>query len=324
MKRVISSLSSALALSAALALAAPAFAADKISLRLPWLLNVQSAGYVMAKDKGFYADAGLDVDIMPGGPNLNSTALVASGANTFGTNDVSQILLGDANGMDLVMVGACFQRHPAGVVSLAKSGIQKPADLIGKTLAYNEGGPWTLTKAMLAKAGVPLDKIKLVVSPSDQLLVNGSVDAKTGFVINEAVALDLQGHKTSSLLPSDFGVGTYAEVIFAARKTVEASPDLVKRFVAATQKGYDYAYAHKDETVKAITGLNNLLDPVQQAKQLELQESYVYTDFSRAKGACAFDGTVIGETEKTLREFGDLKADVDVSKVYSTAFIPSK
>ncbi|ACM30822.1 ABC transporter substrate-binding protein [Agrobacterium rhizogenes] len=317
-------LSAALTLTAVIALSAPALAADKVSLRLPWLLNVQSAGYVMAKEKGFYADAGLDVDIMPGGPNLNSTALVASGANTFGTNDVGQILLGDANGMDLVMVAACFQRHPAGVVSLEKNGIRKPTDLIGKTLAYNEGGPWTLTKAMLAKAGVPLEKIKLVVSPSDQLLVNGSVDAKTDFVINEAVALDLQGHKTSALLPSDFGVSTYAEVIFAARRTVEGSPDLVKRFVAATQRGYDYAYTHKDETVKAIVSLNNQLDPVQQARQLELQESYVYTDFSRAKGVCAFDGTVIGETEETLRDFGGLKTGVDVSKTYSTEFVPAK
>jgi len=321
--------SCAYALFAALMLApvvvsAPALAADKVSLRLPWLLNVQSAGYVMAREKGFYADAGLDVDIMPGGPNLNSTALVASGANTFGTNDVGQILLGDANGMDLVMVAACFQKHPAGVVSLEKSDIRKPADLVGKTLAYNEGGPWSLTKAMLAKAGVPLEKIKLVVSPSDQLLVNGSVDAKTGFVINEAVALDLQGHKTSTLLPSDFGISTYAEVIFAARRTVDGNPDLVKRFVAATQKGYDYAYAHKDETVKTVVGLNNQLDPVQQAKQMELQESFVYTDFSRARGACAFDGAVIAETEKTLREFGDLKSAVDVSKTYSTEFIPPK
>jgi NitT/TauT family transport system substrate-binding protein len=324
MRLITKTLSTALILTAVVALSAPAYAADKVSLRLPWLLNVQSAGYVMAQEKGFYANSGLDVDILPGGPNLNSTALVASGANTFGTNDVGQVLLGDANGMDLIMVAACFQRHPGGIVSLEKSGIKKPTDLIGKTVAYNEGGPWTLTKAMLAKAGVPLDKIKLVVSPSDQLLVNGSVDAKTGFVINEAVALDLQGHKTSVLLPSDFGVSTYAEVIFAARETVVSNPDLVKRFVAATQQGYDYAYAHKDETVKAIIGLNNQLDPAQQAKQLELQEGYVYTDFSRAKGTCALDGAVINETEKTLRQFGDLKADVDISKVYSTDFIASK
>lgn len=309
---------------ACLSTAVPASSADEVSLRLPWLLNVQSAGYVMAKKQGFYEQAGLNVDIMAGGPNLNSTALVASGANTFGTNDVSQIILGAANGMDLVMVGACFQRHPGGVISLASETIEKPKDLVGKKLAYNEGGPWVLTRAMLAKAGVALDQVQLVVSPSTELLLNGSVDAKTGFAINEAVALDLQGQKTSVLLPSDYGVQTYAEVIFTTRKIVDENPDLVKRFVAATQKGYDYAFAHQEETVTAVLELNNQLDPKQQAEQLKLQESYVYTDFTKASGACAFDGDVIRETKATLMEFGGLTTDVDVETLYSTDFVPHK
>lgn len=325
MKNGAQKLAAAILLSGTCLLSAmPVFAADDISLRLPWLLNVQSAGYVMAKEQGFYEEAGLNVEIMPGGPNLNSTALVASGANTFGTNDVSQIILGVANGMDLVMVGACFQRHPGGVISLASSHIREPKDLAGKKLAYSEGGPWVLTQAMLAKAGVALDQVELVVSPSTELLLNGAVDAKTGFAINEAVALDLQGQETSVLLPSDYGVRTYAEVIFTTRKIVEENPDLVKRFVTATQKGYDYAYAHKDETVAAILQLNGQLDPKQQAEQLRLQEGYVYTDFTKAKGACAFDGSVIRETMATLREFGSLASDLDVDALYSTDFIPSK
>ncbi|BCH25365.1 ABC transporter substrate-binding protein [Mesorhizobium sp. L-8-10] len=299
-------------------------AADDISLRLPWLLNVQSAGYIMAKNKGFYDEAGLNVEIMPGGPNLNSTALVASGANTFGTNDVGQIALGAANGMDLVMVAACFQRHAGGVIALASSDIKEPADLAGKKLAYNEGGPWVLTKAMLAKAGVPLDQISLVVSPSSELLMNGSVDAKTGFAINEAVAIELKGKKTSVILPSDYGVSAYLEVVFTTRKTVEENPDLVKRFVAATKKGYDYAYQHKDETVATVVALNNQLDPVQQTAQLALQESYVYTDYSRKNGTCSFDPAVVKETVETLREFGGLKGDLDVDKLYSTEFIAAR
>jgi NitT/TauT family transport system substrate-binding protein len=307
-----------------LALAPATWAADNVSLRLPWLLNVQSAGYVMAKQKGFYDAAGLTVDILPGGPNLNSTALVASGANTFGTTDVGQIVLGAANGMELEMVGACFQRHAGGVIALASSGIKKPADLVGKKLAYNEGGPWVLTKAMLAKAGVPLDKIELVVSPSTELLVNGSVDAKTGFAINEAVAVQLQGKETSVILPSDYGVSSYLEVIFTTPKLVKENPDLVRRFVEATKKGYDYAYQHQAETVDAVVALNNQLDPAQQKAQLALQESYVYTDFSKTNGTCAFDPQVIRDTVTTLKEFGDLKSDVDVEKLYTTEFIKAK
>lgn len=305
------------------ALVAPAHAED-VTLRLPWILNVQGAGYVMALEKGFYKEAGLDVEIMPGGPNLNSTALVASGANTFGTHDVTGLLLGAAQGMDLVAVGACFQRHPGGVISVASSGIKEPKDLVGKTLAYSEGGPWLLVKAMLAREGVSLDDIKLVVSPSTELLINGNVDAKTGFTVNEPIAVELAGIPTNIILPSDFGVKTNAEVIFTTRAYLAEHPDTVRSFVEATVRGYEYAYANPDETVAAVVKRNDQLDPVQQREQLRRQESYVYTEFTREKGPCAFDTAVFADTKAVLMEFTDYKSDVDPDTLYSTDFVPTR
>ena len=291
-----------------------------ISLRLPWLLNVQGAGYVMAKEKGFYEEVGLNVEIVPGGPNLNSTALVATGANTFGTNDVNGIIMGQNQGMDLVMVAACFQRHPAGVISLAEDNINEPADLVGKTLAYTEGGPWTLTKAMLAKAGVSLEDIELVVSPSTELLINRNVDAKTGFTVNEPIAVELAGLPTSVMLPSDFGIETYAEVIFTTRDFAENNPEIVAAFVEASIRGYEYAYANKEETVQTVTSINNQLDPVQQTEQLSRQESYVFTDAP----LCDLDGAVVASTMDVLKEFAGLETDLDPSTLYTTEFLPQR
>ncbi|ROT97826.1 ABC transporter substrate-binding protein [Histidinibacterium lentulum] len=317
----------AFALAGLMSAAAPAALAqdlEDVTLRLPWLLNVQAAGYVMALDQGYYEEAGLDVEILPGGPNLNSTALVASGANTFGTNDVNGILLGAAQGMDLVMVAACFQRHPAGVITVADEGIREPADLVGKTLAYNEGGPWTLTQAMLAAAGVSLDDIDLVVSPSTELLINGDVDAKTGFTVNEPIAVELAGIETYILLPSDYGVNTNAEAIFTTREFLEANPETVQAFVDATVRGYAYAYENPEETVATVLEFNDQLDPVQQAEQLRRQESYVFTDFTRENGACAFDTAVVEDTLQILREFTGYDADIDPATIYSAEFVPTK
>ena len=314
---------------AALALAATALtplaatAAD-ISLRLPWILNVQGAGYVMAKEKGFYEEAGLNVTIEPGGPNLNSTALVAAGANTFGTNDVNGIIMGANQGMDLVMVAACFQRHPAGVITLAESGIREPADLAGKTLAYTEGGPWTLTRAMLARAGVDLASINLVVSPSTELLINRNVDAKTGFTVNEPIAVELAGLPTHLLVPADWGIQTYAEVIFTTRDFLEANPDTVRDFVAASIRGYEYAYANPEETVATVTGINNQLDPVQQTEQLRRQVDYIFTADTEEKGLCTIDPTVIADTMEVLKEFAGLETTLDVSTLYSLDFLPAE
>lgn len=300
-----------------LATGAMAQTAD-VTLRLPWLLNVQAAGYVMAAEQGFYQDAGLNVEILPGGPNLNSTALVASGANTFGTNDVNGIILGQNQGMDLIMVAACFQRHPGGVITLAEDNIDEPADLVGKTLAYNEGGPWTLTQAMLARAGVSLDDIDLVVSPSTELLINGNVDAKTGFTVNEPIAVELAGLPTSVMLPSDFGIETYAEVIFTTRSFADANPEIVSAFVDATIKGYEYAYDHQQEAVAAVLAINNQLDPAQQAEQLARQESYIFTDAP----VCSLDGSVVAGTMDILTEFAGLETDLDPETLYTTQFLP--
>lgn len=319
-KMPIIRLAAALGLAASTSFIASAAAAQEsdISLRLPWLLNVQAAGYVMALEKGFYEEAGLNVEILPGGPNLNSTALVASGANTFGTNDVNGIIMGQNQGMDLIMVAACFQRHPGGVITLAEDEINEPADLVGKTLAYNEGGPWTLTKAMLAAAGVSLDDIDLVVSPSTELLINRNVDAKTGFTVNEPIAVELAGLPTSVMLPSDFGIETYAEVIFTTRAFADANPETVSAFVAATIQGYEYAYANREETVETVLSINNQLDPVQQTEQLNRQESYIFT----GAPVCDLDGSVVSGTMDVLIEFANLVTELDPETLYTTEFLP--
>ncbi|MEC7764334.1 MAG: ABC transporter substrate-binding protein [Pseudomonadota bacterium] len=310
-----------IAVAATLGSMTTAQAQEEISLRLPWLLNVQAAGYVMADAKGFYEEAGLDVEILPGGPNLNSTALVASGANTFGTNDVNGIVMGVQEQMDLVMVAACFQKHPAGVITLAAENIAEPADLVGKKLAYNEGGPWTLTKAMLGREGVSLDDIELIVSPSTELLINGNVDAKTGFTVNEPIAVELAGIETSVLLPSDYGVDTSAEAIFTTRAFAEENPELVQAFVDATIRGYDYAYANQEETVQTVLEYNNQLDPAQQTEQLRRQESYVFDDFATEHGACAYKTNVVADTIEVLNTYGGMEITVDPASVYSTEFV---
>jgi ABC-type nitrate/sulfonate/bicarbonate transport system substrate-binding protein len=220
--------------------------------------------------------------------------------------------------MDLVMVAACFQRHPGGVITLAEDNINEPADLVGKTLAYNEGGPWTLTQAMLARAGVSLDDIDLVVSPSTELLINGNVDAKTGFTVNEPIAVELAGLPTSVMLPSDFGIETYAEVIFTTRAFADSNPEIVSAFVEATIRGYEYAYDHQEEAVEAVLAINNQLDPAQQAEQLARQESYVFTDAP----VCNLDGSVVAGTMDILTEFAGLQTDLDPETLYTTEFLP--
>lgn len=307
------------ALAAAL-VASAAPAAEKISLRVSWLMNVQNAGYVMAKEKGFYGREGLDVSLMPGGPNINSTTMVASGQNTFGTNDVSAVLYGNAQDMDLAIVGACFQKTPAGVLSLAASGVRTPKDLEGKTLAYNEGGPWHYTRAMLAKAGVDMSKVRTVVAIGNEVLMNGTVHAKTAFVVNEPIALELQGYPTATLAAADYGVHAYAEVVFTQARTVATRPEVVRGFMRATAQGWDYALKNQDEAVAAVLALNPTLKPEQQKRQLALQESFIRSAHTERHGLCSFEPAKVGEAAQILTTYGGLKAGLPVERMLQPQF----
>lgn len=321
-------LSSRLALSAATAAfvglpgAASAQDLTEVSLRLAWLENVQAAAYIVALEKGFYEEEGLDLTIYPGGPNINSAAMVAAGQHEFGTNDTAQVIFGKGQGMDLVTVATCFQKHPAGVLSLAESGIEEPADLIGKTLAYNEGGPWVFTQAMLAMAGVDISEVNTVVALGNEVLMNGTVDAKTSFIVNEPVAVELAGFETNVLVPYDYGVRAAAEAIFVHEDYLAENPEIVEAFLRATIRGYEYAYANREETVEIVLARNNQLDAEQQIRQLDRQYDHVFTETAMENGLCSFTLEDIAITQDILLEYGGLEEPVDVSTIADPSFLP--
>jgi len=311
-------------LAGAIGAAAPAAAQDlaEVSLRLAWIENVQAAAYIVALEKGFYEEEGLAVEIYPGGPNINSAAMVAAGQHEFGTNDTAQVIFGKAQGMDLVTIATCFHKHPAGVLVLADSGIREPADLVGRTLAYNEGGPWTFTQAMLAKQGVDVEDVDTVVAIGNEVLMNGTVDAKTAFVVNEPIAVELAGFETHVLVPYDYGVRAAAEAIFATADFIDEHPEVVRGFLAATVRGYEYAYANREEALEIVLARNDQLDPEQQRRQLDRQYEHIFTEKAEADGVCSFTEEDIAETQDILLEYGGLETPVDVSEIADPSFLP--
>lgn len=309
--------------SLALLLSAPsAFALEKVSLRLPWILNVQAAAYIMAKEKGFYEAEGLDVEIRPGGPQINPNQLVATGQDTFGANDYPNLIVGSSQGMPLMVVAACWQSHPGGVYALKGSGIKEPKDLIGKTLAYDEGGPWILVRAMLKKAGVPLDQIRTIPVSGNEVLMNKSVDARTGFVINGPIAIELAGMETMAFAAADYGVPAAAEVIFTSQQFAKSNPQTVRRFVAATIKGYEYAYANRQETLDVIIRGNGQLNREQQRLQLDRQAPLIFTERAKKEGLCSFSGDDLKQVADILQQFGAMRGTVNVDAMYSKEFLP--
>ena len=298
---------------------------DVVSLRLPWIKNAQFAGPLVAEYKGFYKELGIDITIRAGGADVNSIPLVAAGQDTFGIHDTASLIFARGQQMPLVTLATVFQKHPGGVLTLKKSGIKEPKDFIGKTFGYNEGGPWTLTKAMFKIEGVSLDSIKLIAVPFGiSSLITDKVDGKTCYTTNEPVAAELEGFEVNVLLPYDYGVKTASEAIFTTEKLIKENPDLVRRFVEATLRGWAYAIDNKEEAIDIVIEANLMLDPEHQKMQFERQLSHIWTPESIMYGIGWMSRDTWVQTQEILLEFGGLSKPIDIDKVFTLDFLPRK
>src|SRR5471030_2636402 len=132
-----------------------AHAADAVTVRLKWFNQAQFAGYYVAKEKGYYQEAGLEVSIQPGGPDFPAIQMVAGGNEQFGVTSADQILVARGKGVPVVAVAVLYRKSPFVLFSLKQSGIDKPEKFREKKIGVKLGGNEELIyRAMLGKAVV--------------------------------------------------------------------------------------------------------------------------------------------------------------------------
>ena len=239
--------------------AVPAFAQDKIVLQLKWDHQAQFAGYCAALWQGFYADAGLDVEIrsafQPGGRVLPATE-VLEGRADFGIG-AADLLLTINKGAPLIIASSVLQHSGFGIVTLEQSGISSPADLVGLRVATRES---SVTRAeldaVLAAEGVDISLVKWVevgAGEEAQLLSEGKIDAYMGFWPASRWRLLELGLSPRFLRPAMYGVDFYGDAIFTTFRLADENPELVRRFVAASLQGWHFHAEHPEEVADRIT-----------------------------------------------------------------------
>jgi NitT/TauT family transport system substrate-binding protein len=303
-----------------------ASAAENVSVRLKWLPQAQFAGFYVAKAKGFYDAASLDVTINPGGPNLNSEALVSAGSDTFGVGGgADSIMAARTKNLPIVALALPFQLSPNTLVARKTSGIKGPKDFRGKKVAtFFTGAQYTLY-AMLAKVGVPQSEVTIVplgttVSP----FVDGEVDVIMTVSYNTLVTLKSRVKEEDLVLmrPDDFGVASPADPIITSEKVVAEKPQVVQSFLGATLRGWKYAFANKKEAidiVMAAGGSANLVRTHQEAMLAEIERLMLGAG-GKDMGLGVMDKTRIATQQAALVEFKALPAPIDIDKAFVTRF----
>ncbi|KAA0969639.1 ABC transporter substrate-binding protein [Aureimonas fodinaquatilis] len=300
-----------------------ASAAEAVSVRLKWLPQAQFAGVYMAQEKGFYKDAGLDVTINPGGPNIAPETLVASGSDTFGILGGTEVILfSREKGLPLVAVGMLQQISPHAFVAYDDSGIESVQDFKGKRVATWFAGPQYTLFSMLAAEDVDQADVDIVSQPfSMQPFIEKQFDVAMVTTYNELNVLREGGINNIRLFyPGDSGVISQQDAIATSEQMIRDKPEVVQAFVEATLKGWKYAFENKEETIDTVLKSGTGLERRHQELMLDELEKLMVVRRGKDEGLGAIDLESISAVQDNLVAFEGLKAPVDLSAAFDTSF----
>jgi len=221
-----------------------------VTVQLKWYHQFQFAGYYAAQEKGFYREAGLDVRLKEGGPDTHLAEDVASGRAQFGVTDTS-LILERAQGLPVVALGVIFQHSP--LVLLAR-----PQEVAGGLVGL-KGRRIMLTPtdaelmAYLQSQGIGPGMARFLPHSFRLMdLVEGKVEAVSGYATNEPYQLEAIGATYRMFSPRAAGIDFYGDLFFTSEAMVKDHPSDVAAFRAATVRGWQYAMAHPEEVADLI------------------------------------------------------------------------
>ncbi|GHF39486.1 ABC transporter substrate-binding protein [Seohaeicola zhoushanensis] len=263
----------------------PARAADyTIRLQLGWLASNGILGEVMADKLGYFAEEGLALEIVPGGPNIDGVAAVASGANNFGSISSSpSLMLARAAGLPIKCVAAGYQKHPFTYFSLTDSPIRTPQDMIGKKIG-TQGTAQILLRALLAKNNIAEDQVEVVVMGGDMApLMSGQVQAVTGWQTNTN-ALSILGDKRVDMMLWDAGIQLYANPYYTTDAMLDEHSDKVAAAIRAISRGWGAVMADPEAGVDALVERYPNLDKASEMKAVPLVLGFSFNELTKANG----------------------------------------
>ena len=311
--------------------ARPALAQAKlrdVTLRLDWLFQGPNAGFMVAQDKGFYQEVGLNVDIGPGKGSGSTAQLVASKATQFGFSDGFVVGLSVSKGMNIRTVGAIYRRNPTAVIVLANSDIKTPKDLEGKTIGIPPGGTQFQQWPAFVK-GCKLDASKIRVANVDPAgappaLATGQFPAIAGYAQGQVPSVEIRGKKPTRIFwYADCGVIAVSNGIIVHNELIKEDPALIRSFVAASVKGFLYGRRHPDEMIEILRKFSQAIDPAIAMREAELSWATWVTPNTLSKPLGWSSDKDWEETVGVLKQYGGVTDPVEASQLYTNEFVPT-
>ncbi|MEQ2528238.1 myristoyl transferase [Robertmurraya yapensis] len=295
-----------------------------VKLQLKWVPQAQFAGYFVALENGYFEDEGLDVTIVPGGPDIVPEQQVANGAAEIGIGWVASLLPHQEQGLPLVEIAQIYQKSGLLLVSKKDAGINSPADLAGKNIGNWMGGNEFEILALFDKYGLDQNKDLSFVKQGftmDQFLA-GEIDAASAMTYNEYHVVLEQGVPESDLSVIDMneeGVAMLEDNLFANKEWLEDNKEVAAKFIRASIKGWQKAIEDPEAAVDAVmkeaeegsSTREHQLTMMEEVAKLVVPEGF------DSKNIGKIDDEMFKQTADIAHKFGVIKEPVNLDEAYT-------
>jgi NitT/TauT family transport system substrate-binding protein len=311
----------------------PASAEDDVRLRLNWMYYGSHAGFALGLDRGYFEEAGIDLDIRSGNGSGSAHRLVANSDSDFSYGSCGSMVNLASQGAGLVAVAVIDAMGSEAILVRPDAGVKTIADLKGKALLTTaNAGVNTFFPIVLANSGLAEGDITITNVPDGALVSSylqgaGGAVGMLGGIDDKPAEIKANGGESPVIFPySDFGVNQVGYCIVARKEMVEQNPDLVKRFVAATIRSYKAAEADPDAAVNAIGDIvggtmNEDEGKAQSRAVLDVTLGLLYSAANTNKTLGLNVESDWADMVELMKKYNDLDPAADAKSFYTNAFI---
>lgn len=294
----------------------------KVSMALDWFPWSEHVGFFIAKEKGYFADEGLDVELRIPPDPATIIQTIASGRDDFGINTKHDILVAREQGIAVVSIMALYQRPVSALMTLEDSGIKTPKDLADKKVGWT-GVPQheKMMDTILKKYGMSLKDVEMVNVGFDLVpaLIGKQVDAIAfGYWVYESIVSEKQGFPVNIMKIDEYGIPRHYElVVITNEDKLKNSPELVQKLVKAVKRGYEDAIKDPESAVQLLKKTNPEVDINIERRSTELQIPL----WKSEKGFGWQEEQKWVEFAQWMKDNGLLSKDVDATKAFTNRFV---
>ncbi|MDM8550265.1 ABC transporter substrate-binding protein [Desulfobacterales bacterium HSG2] len=293
-----------------------------MTIRLNWVTNVQFAGVLLAKERGWYEEQGIDLTIKGWEQGISSIDEVLAGKAQVGVIEGADIIRFRAKGKKIRAIATQFQKSPFCLMSKKNRGINTPDQLAGKKIGITAPSGELMVKIVLASRGLNFNDITPVQMGWDiGLFIDDSVDTMQAYMNNEPFLLKEKGYDVNYLPAFKYGYDFYSGIFFATDKMLMEHPDLIQKFLDVSRRGWQESFKELPGTVQLIVEKYYPEGSVRQ--QTESLKVFKYV------AAMGIGKSLIGFMEErtwrkgidTLHKFGQIEKKIPATDVFTLEFL---